>query len=161
MIQRRVIVVAACLFWTAVSLWSLLAQDAKDPPSSIHQHLSQCLADQCNAWNRGDIHAFMQTYWNSPELTFSSGGTTERGWQQTKDRYLKRYPDTQAMGKLRFSDLETTELSRESALMLGRWQLDKEEPAGGNFTLVWRRFGQDWKIVHDHTSANKESSNKP
>jgi ketosteroid isomerase-like protein len=29
---------------------------------------------------------------------------------------------------------------------------EKDEP-GGVFTLVWQRFPEGWKIVHDHTSA--------
>jgi hypothetical protein len=40
--------------------------------------------------------------------------------------------------------------------MLGRWHLDRDPaPVGGNFSLVFRRIGGAWVIVHDHTSLKK------
>ena len=108
---------------------------------------------QQTAWNAGDLDAFMAAYWKSDELTFSSGGKTIRGWQPTLDRYLKRYPNTSAMGNLRFSDLEVSFLGEDAAFVLGKWQLRREQPIGGNFTLIWRRIGHQWRIVHDHSSA--------
>jgi len=32
------------------------------------------LSDQAAAWNRGDISAFMEGYWQSEDLQFASGG---------------------------------------------------------------------------------------
>jgi beta-aspartyl-peptidase (threonine type) len=111
------------------------------------------LATQVEAWNRGDIDTFMQTYWKSPELTFSSGGKTTRGWQETLDGYKKRYPTPERMGKVRFEELEIYPLGDEAALVLGRWNLQREQdPIGGNFSLVFRKFGDRWLIIHDHTS---------
>ena len=96
----------------------------------------------------------MEPYWRSPDLTFSSGGKVTRGWQATLDSYRKRYPTREAMGHLTFGDLEITELGRGAALVLGRWQLDRNEPVGGAFSLVLRRKGSRWVIVHDHTSRD-------
>ena len=114
--------------------------------------IEQVLRVQAEAWNRGDIAAFMEHYWKSDELTFSSGGQTTRGWQATKDSYLKRYPTRELMGKLTFSQLEIKPLGTDAALVLGRWQLDREMPVGGNFSLVLRRMDGRWLIIHDHTS---------
>src|ERR1041384_7170637 len=49
------------------------------------------LDEQVVAWNRGDLEAFMKGYWKSGDLTFFSGGTMVSGWQETLDRYNKRY----------------------------------------------------------------------
>ena len=117
------------------------------------QVLKRILSEQCDAWNRGDIATFMEAYWKSPDLTFSSGGATTRGWEATRDRYLKRYPDRATMGTLEFSQLEVRMLGDEAALMLGRWQLQREEPDGGNFSLVWQKIDGIWVIIHDHTSV--------
>lgn len=113
------------------------------------------LTQQADAWNKGDIPAFMEHYWKSDELTFSSGGQTTRGWQATKDSYLRRYPTRDQMGQLTFSQLEITSLEANAALMLGRWQLAREMPVGGNFSLVLRRIDGRWLIVHDHTSRTE------
>ena len=46
------------------------------------------------------------------------------------------------MGRVRFTELEVTELGDDVALVLGRWQLDREvgDDIGGNFSLVFRRI---------------------
>ena len=120
------------------------------------------LTTQSKCWNDGDIDGFMQTYWKSADLTFSAGGKTTRGWQQTLDRYKKSYPKDK-MGTLTFDGLEVTMLSEESALVLGKWHLSipqKDEDAdlkkGGNFSLVIRKLKGDWKIIHDHSSTLEE-----
>ena len=111
------------------------------------------LTTQAEAWNRGDIDSFMKYYWNSDELTFSSGGETTRGWTNTRDNYRKRYPTRDLMGQLRFSQLEITLLGDSAALVLGRWRLAREmSPVAGNFSLVLRRIDGQWLIIHDHTS---------
>jgi uncharacterized protein (TIGR02246 family) len=111
------------------------------------------LSKQAAAWNRGDIDTFMEHYWKSDELTFSSGGQTTRGWTSTKENYQRRYPTREQMGQLKFTQLEVTTLGDSAALVLGRWQLTRDSsPVGGNFTLIFRRIDGNWLIVHDHTS---------
>lgn len=115
--------------------------------------LKKILQTQADSWNRGDIPAFMDAYWKDERLTFSSGGKTTRGWQATRDRYLKNYPDKKTMGTLKFTELEVQSLNDNAALMLGRWHLDREQPVGGNFSLVWQKIDGKWLIVHDHSSS--------
>jgi ketosteroid isomerase-like protein len=109
---------------------------------------------QQSAWNRADVDAFLTGYWHSPELTFSGSNGVARGWDAVLARYKKSYPDRAAMGHLDFSELEFRFLGRDAALVLGKWDLQREkDDIGGVFTLVWQRFPDGWKIVHDHTSA--------
>jgi ketosteroid isomerase-like protein len=132
----------------------LLIGCATPSPSSA---IEEVLTRQVRCWNNADIDGFMETYVKGDELTFSSGGETRRGWVATRDRYKTRYPDAAAMGMLSFSDLETTPLGRDYALTLGRWKLDRA--AGdleGNFSLVLRREGGEWRIFHDHSSSKEE-----
>lgn len=116
------------------------------------------LDQQAVAWNRGDIDGFMSAYWKSPELTFASGGDVTRGFGDTLARYHRKYPTPEAMGKLTFSDLEIRVLSDNSAMVLGRWHLDRKNPIGGLFTLVLRRIDNRWVIIHDHTSAKEATA---
>ena len=118
------------------------------------QAISAVLNAQQTAWNRGDVDAFLVGYWHSPELTFSGSSGVARGWDEVLTRYKKNYPDRAAMGQLDFSDLEFRFLGPDAALVLGRWHLKREtDDLGGVFTLVWQRFPEGWKIIHDHTSA--------
>ena len=114
------------------------------------------LMEQQAAWNRGDIPAFLQGYWNSPELTFAGSDGIVRGYDGLLQRYRKTYPDKARMGELEFADLEIRSLGADSALVLGHWHLKRTVgDAGGVFSLVFHRFPTGWRIIHDHTSAQK------
>jgi len=111
------------------------------------------LDSQVAAWNSGNLDGFMQGYWNSPKTTFAGSSGVKRGWQAVLERYRHDYPDRQAMGKLEFSKLEITLLSPDAALVLGEWRLERAHHLpGGVFTLVFRKFPEGWRIIHDHTS---------
>jgi ketosteroid isomerase-like protein len=106
------------------------------------------------AWNRADVDTFLVGYWHSPELTFSGSNGVSRGWDGVMARYKKNYPDQAAMGHLDFSELEFRFLGSDAALVLGRWHLERDKgDVGGVFSLVWQRFPDGWKIIHDHTST--------
>jgi beta-aspartyl-peptidase (threonine type) len=98
----------------------------------------------------------MRGYWNSSELTFFSGVKESKGWQAALDRYRATYASPgHEMGKLDFSDLRVEILGTDAAFVRGVWQLtmsDGKTPHG-RFTLIFRKFGDGWKIIHDHTSA--------
>ena len=129
---------------------SLFAQ-TRDSASSQIIHL---LDLQASAWNRGDIAGYVDGYWKSDSLIFTSGGTVSRGWQATFDKYARKYDTKEKMGTLIFSELEVTILSERSAWVLGQWQLKRAtDHPHGIFTLVLRNFPEGWRIVHDHTSA--------
>ena len=116
--------------------------------------ITAVLTSQQSAWNKGDIRAFMDGYWNSPDVTFSDSSGVSRGWQSVFTRYQQRYPTQAAMGRLDFSDLEIRSLSPASAMVLGKWHLTLgTEDVGGVFTLVFQKFPEGWKIIHDHTSS--------
>ncbi len=127
-------------------------------PDEQSEAIRAVLTTQQAAWNRGDIPAFLEGYWNSPELTFSGGDGIVRGYAGLLQRYRKSYPDRAAMGELDFSGLEIRILARDAALVLGHWHLKRAAgDAGGVFTLVFRRFPAGWRIIHDHTSAQKQT----
>jgi ketosteroid isomerase-like protein len=133
-------------------LWS---SDTTDEQAAA---IEAVLYDQADAWNRGDIDVFMEGYWKSDKLSFSSNGKVTRGWQATMDSYKKRYPTRDTMGKLKFSQLEISPIGDEGALVLGNWHLERGEPVGGNFSLVMRKIDGKWRIVHDHTSRAEKSA---
>jgi uncharacterized protein (TIGR02246 family) len=138
------------LLFVAVFALTAFAQNPNE--SAVEQVLHQ----QQDAWNRHDLAGFMAGYWNSPDLTFFSGAKQTSGWQATLERYQKTYQsEGHEMGKLEFSDLNVKALGPDAAFVRGAWHLtmsDGKTPHG-LFTLVFRKFPDGWKIVHDHTSA--------
>jgi ketosteroid isomerase-like protein len=156
--------IAVCLLLALTLLGDItFAGTTKASDRKAQEGIRKILEDQVAAWNRGDIDGFMQGYWNSPDLTFTSGGAVRRGWQTTLERYRISYPNRETMGALSFSDLEIHVLSSSAAWILGKWQLKraKDEPHG-IFTLMLQKFPMAtypsrgvWRIVHDHTSASQ------
>ena len=100
----------------------------------------------------------MAGYWRSPKLTFFSGGRRTAGWDATLERYRKTYQaEGKEMGKLQFSDLDIQPLGADAAVVRGRYELTMSDgkKLDGQYTLIFRKFKDGWKIIHDHTSSNQ------
>jgi ketosteroid isomerase-like protein len=152
--MRKTLGASRVLFLTVLVVIPLApsVSGADDPKVAI----AQVLHGQQDAWNRHDLDRFMSGYWNSPELTFFSDAKQTSGWQATLDRYQASYRSPgHEMGQLEFSELSIEMLGPEAALVRGAWHLtmsDGKTPHG-RFTLIFRKFPDGWKIIHDHTSA--------
>jgi L-asparaginase / beta-aspartyl-peptidase len=150
----RVMVFPAALL--GLLAWAVQARQpsaAPDERSNDLAAITKILEAQQNNWNQGNVDAFLEGYWHSPDLTFSGSGGIARGWDGVLARYKKNYPDRAAMGQLDFSGLEFHFLGRDAALVLGHWHLSRAQgDIGGVFSLVWQRFPEGWRIIHDHTS---------
>jgi len=134
-------------------LWSIIVWGS---PAAPTEEIRQVIMKQQDAWNRGDLEAFMTGYWNSPELTFFSGARESKGWQAALDRYKKSYQGAgHEMGKLEFANLRIEMLGPEAAFVRGEFHLtmsDGKTPHG-LFTLIFRRFPEGWRIVHDQSAG--------
>lgn len=154
----------ALVFFTALSLLPFSLAEGKTnqtAKTTADRHNAKIIAAvravldaQRDAWNRGDVAGYMDGYARSADITFISGDNISRSWQTVHDRYLKNYDSREKMGTLTFSDLETTVLNGDTAMVLGRWHLQRsnDEPHG-RFTLIFRRTKKGWRIIHDHTSS--------
>ena len=85
----------------------------------------------------------MNGYWKDEKLTFISGGDITRGWEPTRERYVKRYQadGKDKMGKLSFDELKVEALEPDAVLVLGRFELIRgDRKDWGRFTLALRKF---------------------
>ncbi len=111
------------------------------------------LLTQTQAWNRGDLEAFMQTYWKSDSLMFIGKSGVKWGWQETLNNYKKSYPDTTAMGQLSFDIIQIKRLSVMYYSVVGKWMLKRTiGDLSGHYTLLLRKVKGRWVIVADHSS---------
>jgi ketosteroid isomerase-like protein len=135
----------------SASVFSVSFAQSSDEKSK--NDIRKVMNEQVIAWNNGDIDGFMKGYWNSPEMTFVSGTNVTKGWQPTLERYKKGYDSKAKMGVLTFADLDITILSKKSAVVLGKWSLQREKDnPNGLFTLTFRKLKEGWRIILDHTS---------
>lgn len=145
--------IVVLLLMANIPVWALSPQQSSND-SKTKAAIRAVLDAQAAAWNRGDLEGYMDGYDRSPKTEFVSGDRINRGWQAVLDRYKKSYDSREKMGVLTFSDLEITVLSKDAALVLGRWRLKRanDEPHG-TFSLLFRKMKAGWRIVHDHSSS--------
>ena len=144
-----------------LGLWDRIAHGRRQ--EAVRQELAGVLQTQVQAWNRGDLEAFVSVY--AEDAAFVSPSGLTRGRQAVLDRYRKRYPDKAAMGTLSLEVLETRLMWGIDASMLGdavaggihggsvvaRWTLAyPDKPAAAGLTLlVLQPRGDGWAIVQD------------
>ncbi len=129
------------------------------PPAAFDQAADEAairavMQQQQDAWNRGDVDAFMDGYARTDSLRFASGGAVQQGWQATLERYHRAYPDRAAMGTLSFELRQVRVLSPRWAFVFGAYALERaDDRPTGLFTLLFEKRPEGWRVVHDHTSA--------
>src|SRR6184192_3210189 len=121
--------------WIAITSCIFMAVPVFAAPEQTGNTLTQIrsvLHAQQEAWNRGDIDGFMNGYARSASTVFISGDEARRGWETVRERYRQKYSDRTKMGALTFSEIETTVLSPDAAVVIGHWKLKRanDEPHG-------------------------------
>lgn len=117
------------------------------------QEILSLLDRQALDWSNGNLEKFMDGYWQSDSLQFIGKSGIKYGWQSTMENYKKNFPDTVAMGKLRFEILKINPVSGDAAFLTGRFFLKRTiGDMDGIFTLVFRKIDGQWLCVYDHTS---------
>jgi ketosteroid isomerase-like protein len=142
------------LIITAMVLTAACISCTKNNPSqSIRMEINQAMQAQQDAWNRGDVEAFMQYYWNDDSLLFIGLKGPTYGWKTTLDNYKRGYDTPEKMGVLTFHNHRIDSLSPDAANVFGEWKIERTtETIGGYYTLIWSRKDQQWKITQDHTN---------
>ena len=144
--MKRLTITFILLFFVGI----VLAQSKADKD---FQAIRAAMQEQQEDWNRGDIDAFMEHYWKSEDLQFIGSSGPTYGWQTTLENYKKNYPDSDAMGKLRFDILNMNRRSKKVVSVVGRFTLTrKNDELSGYFLLIWQKIKGKWVIVADHTS---------
>lgn len=135
---------------------NIRAQSITLDTAMIKNQIQGLLNAQCEAWNKGNIDGYMEGYWQSDSMLFTSGGNLQYGWKATLDKYKNTYNSLEKMGVLKFSDLNFFILAENAVWLVGKWELKREnEILSGVFTLIIKKFNDKWKIIHDHTSIKK------
>ena len=116
-------------------------------------NIKKILSSQQECWNNGDIDGFMQGYWNSEKLVFTSlNHKPAYGWKNTLERYKNSYPTRSSMGELGFEILDLKLISEKNASLKGKWKLIREnDQPNGLFWLDIEKFDNNWLITKDST----------
>jgi len=115
--------------------------------------IKKILDTQKKCWNDGDIDGFMQGYWNSEKLIFTSlNHKPAYGWKNTLERYKNSYPTEYSMGEFRFEILDIEITSKKNAIVNGKWELMRvNDHPNGLFWLDFEKIDENWLITKDST----------
>lgn len=122
--------------------------------------LAAMMARSAEAWNRGDLDAFVSDYAPGAGTTYIGRHGIVRGPAAIRAAYAPRFAPGVRRGTLRFEHLEVDVLAPGVANAIAYYVLSERTAAGADSTvargptsLVLRR-GADarWQIVHDHSS---------
>lgn len=137
------------LFFILISLiyFQSFAQDLQEKDKT---DILKVLDQQTQAWNKGDLEAFMTGYWNSENLKFYGTNGVTSGWKNTLDRYLKSYPGKDHTGTLKFKINAIEPISEDSYYVMGEFFLTRTVgDANGIFMIIFKKINGDWKIIAD------------
>lgn len=138
---------------TLLSVSSFCQTKPARPAGGDETEVRNVLTRQNQAWNRGDVNAFMVGYWENDSLMFIGKSGVTYGYKNTLSNYKKNYPDTTVMGKLTFTLIQLKQLSPEYFHVTGKYYLTRTiGDASGHFTLVFRKINGKWVIISDHSS---------
>lgn len=109
--------------------------------------------------NQVDAEKVMSVYLNDPKtLFFNYNGSATIGWQNMYDNRKASYAKRSNVS-LEITGLRIEMLSPTSAYASCKWKQTQEfegtlEQSTGRMTLVFKKFGKDWKVLHLHTSPD-------
>ena len=115
---------------------------------------------------QADAEKVMSVYENSPKiLFFNNNGSVTQGWEEMKRVREEGYAKTKNV-TLDVTGVRVEMLSPTSAYVSCKWKQTQEydgklEDASGRMTLVFKKIGKDWKVVHLHTSPDNPAASRP
>lgn len=129
---------------------------APAPDPDLTARLQAQFAHSADAWNRGDLDAFMADYAPGEQPTFMADGHLHGGHDWIRDHYAPSFAPGTRRDSLRFEEFTVRRLSPALALVTARYQLHRSGrvTASGPFTLIMERRDNRWLILHDHSSSD-------
>lgn len=126
------------IFFLIALFWATISNAQATDETRIRTLLSR----QTAAWNRGDLDAFMEPYWQNDSLMFVGKGGVTWGWKNTLEQYKKSYPGKEAMGQLSFDIIQIKNISKDYFHATGKWVLRRTiGDLSGHFTLLIKNIG--------------------
>lgn len=113
-----------------------------------------------------DAGKVMSVYDNNPRtLFFNNNGSVTLGWDQMKANREASYPKIKDV-TLEVTGVRVEMLGPAAAYVSCKWRQaqifdSKLEEASGRMTLIFKKIGKDWKVVHLHTSPDNPGPDRP
>ena len=138
------------------------AAQKPDPTKPVHDAFDRLI----DGIKTADAAKVMSVYENSPRiLFFNNNGSVTQGWDAMKSMREESYGKTKNVN-IDVTGLRIEMLGPTAAYATCKWKQSQEfdgklESSSGRMTLVFKKIGTDWKIVHLHTSPDNPAPTRP
>jgi ketosteroid isomerase-like protein len=160
---KRILLSAAAVMMLATVSFAQKTPPAKVDPSKPVRDVFDRLIDGIK---QVDAAKVMSVYENSDRtLFFNNNGTATIGWETMKKNREESYAKTKNVS-IDVTGVRVELLSPTAAYVTCKWKQTQEfdgklESASGRMTLVMKKIGKEWKIVHLHTSPDSPAATRP
>jgi uncharacterized protein (TIGR02246 family) len=122
--------------------------------ASAEPMIRQQLEAMLTAWKADNLDAHIAAY--ADDATWTTANGLLKGKAAIRESLVKGFlRDGNLVGDLTFGPTEFTRLGPDYLMTNGSFHLTNL-PGGrtinGQSTLIWRRDGAGWRIIHDHSS---------
>ena len=155
---RVVALVALALAFTTGATFALRPTGAAHDPA---EHVREVLTKNAAGFERGDLAALDKLWANDETVTVFESGHANYGWADYRDNHLA--PEVKEMKNVKYalSDIRA-KVSGATAWATFKYTLGADAGSrrvdiAGLGTAVLERRGQEWRIVHWHTSAPRRA----
>lgn len=121
---------------------------------NLERSIEAMLHRSADAWNRGDLDGFVAAYADGASTSFMTTDGPVFGRATIRGLYAPSFQPEATRDSLRLEDLNVRPLPPLIGIVTGRYVLERDGTVtdSGWFSVVVRRAGDGWRIVHDHSS---------
>jgi ketosteroid isomerase-like protein len=153
--RNRVFCMLALAATTMLLVWS--AANAQDDVKSVSDVLTQSAV----GFEKGDMAALEKLWANDESVTVFESGHANYGWADYRDHHLGPEMKEMKNTKYTLSDIKVR-VSGNTAWATFKYTISADIGTGhvdgaGLGTAVLEKRGQDWRIVHWHSSAPRRA----
>jgi uncharacterized protein (TIGR02246 family) len=155
---RRVVQVMLAGSLCAVLSAAPAAAQSSDPLfTATRQQLDvvKIILAQQNAWNKGDLDAYLSHYKESPD-TQAVLANLVRGIDAVRSAYKQNFPNKDTMGTIEDTDIEVRALGDNYALATGKYHLNRPKKSGGpvegTFMEIFEKTANGWQIIFSQST---------
>lgn len=121
---------------------------------NLQESIESLLQRGVSAWNAGDLNGYVATYADAASTTMLRSDERIVGRDAIRTTLAPLFETGAPRDSLYLEDIEVRPLPPLIGIVTGRYVLERagSDPTGGWFTMVVRRVGDGWRIVHEQRS---------
>ena len=146
---------SALLAVTALIFAGCTLEVGEDEGSGLEASVSAMLEASAGGWNDGDLDAFLAIYAESSTTSLVTPGGLVEGLDRIREWYGPAFQPGARRDSMRVEELDIRQLPPLIGVVTGRrvFREDHMDNRSDWFTMVVRRVGDGWRVIHEHPSA--------